>query len=244
MRWRSSSSTAFRRCRRRAPSPESQLDEAEAAHKSAEAQLNAIRSQIREDEVQLQYYRVIAPGAGIVGDIPVRQGDLVTPTTIITTIDQGDDLEAYISVPLEQATQLRPGLTVELLGADGEVTASNPITFIATRAEDSTQSVLVKATLRQAPPAIRVMQYVRARIIWSSDAGLVVPLVAVNRIGGQHFVFVAEEGEQGAVARQRAVSLGEVIGEDYVVRSGLKPGERVIVSNLQKIGDGSPVKPS
>ena len=81
-------------------------------------------------------------------------------------------------------------------------------------------------------------------MIWSNDPGLVVPLVAVNRIGGQYFVFVAENGEQGTVARQRPVSLGEVVGEDYLVRGGLKPGERVIVSNLQKIGDGSPVKPS
>jgi RND family efflux transporter MFP subunit len=221
-----------------------QLDEAEAAHKSAEAQLNAIQSQIRQDQVQLQYYRVTAPNAGIVGDIAVRQGDLVTPSTVITTIDQGDGLEAYISVPLEQGVALRPGLTVELLDADGEVIASNPVTFIAPRADDATQSVLVKATLRQAPPFIRVMQYVRARIVWSTDPGLVVPLVAVNRIGGQHFVFVAEQGEGGAVARQRPVTLGEVIGEDYVVRNGLKPGERVIVSNLQKIGDGSPVNPS
>jgi RND family efflux transporter MFP subunit len=221
-----------------------QLDEAEAAHTSAEAQLRAIQSQIREDEVQLQYYRVTAPTSGIVGDIPVRQGDRVTPATIITTIDQGDELEAYINVPLEQAVRLRPGLTVELLDSSGEVIASNPITFIAPRADDSTQSVLAKATLRPSPPSIRVMQYVRARVIWNTDPGLVVPLVAVNRIGGQYFVFVAEEGEKGAVARQRPVTLGEVTGEDYVVRKGLKPGERVIVSNLQKIRDGAPVKPS
>jgi RND family efflux transporter MFP subunit len=221
-----------------------QLDEAEAAHTSAAAQLNAIQSQIRQDQVQLQYYRVTAPTAGIVGDIPVRQGDSVTPSTIITTIDQGDQLEAYINVPLEQATRLRPGLSVELLDSSGEVIASNPITFIAPRADDTTQSVLAKATLRQSPPSIRVMQYVRARVIWNNDPGLVVPLVAVNRIGGQYFVLVAEEGDKGTVARQRPVSLGEVIGEDYIVRGGLKPGEKVIVSNLQKIRDGSPIKPS
>jgi RND family efflux transporter MFP subunit len=221
-----------------------QLDEAEAAHMSAEAQLNAIQSQIRENQVQLEYYRVTAPNAGIVGDIPVRQGDLVTPATVITTIDQGNELEAYINVPLEQATRLRPGLTVDLLDSNGEVIASNPITFIAPRADDATQSVLAKATLRKSPPSIRVMQYVRARVIWNNDPGLVVPLVAVNRIGGQYFVFVAEGEEQGTVARQRPVSLGEVVGEDYLVRGGLKPGDRVIVSNLQKIGDGSPVKPS
>jgi RND family efflux transporter MFP subunit len=221
-----------------------QVDEAEAAYTSAQAQVNEIQSQMRQDQVQLQYYRVTAPNAGIVGDIPVRQGDLVTPATVITTIDQGGALEAYISVPLERATALKPGLTVELLGPDGEVVASNPVTFIAPRADDATQSVLVKATLRDAPPTLRVMQYIRARIIWSNEPGLVVPLVAVNRIGGQYFVFVAEDGENGAVARQRPVSLGEVIGEDYVVRSGVKPGERVIVSNLQKLGDGAPVKPS
>ena len=220
------------------------VDEAEAAHKSAQAQLNAVQSQMREDQVQLQYYRVTAPTAGIVGDIPVRQGDRVTPTTVITTIDQGDALEAYINVPLEQATGLRLGLTVELLDPNGDIIATNRITFIAPRADDATQSVLAKATLQPSPPSIRVMQYVRARIIWSNDPALVIPLVAVTRIGGQYFVYVAEDSEKGTVARQRPVSLGEVTGEDYLVRSGLKPGERVIVSNLQKIGDGSPVKPS
>jgi RND family efflux transporter MFP subunit len=220
------------------------VDEAEAAHKTAEAQLNAVQSEIRENQVRLQYYRVTAPSAGIVGDIPVRQGDSVMPSTVITTIDQGEGLEVYVNVPLEQATRLRPGLTVELLGADGEPLASNPITFIAPRTDDATQSVLVRAMLREAPPSLRVMQYVRARIVWSNEPTLVVPLIAVNRLGGQSFVFVAEHGEQGSVAKLRPVTLGDVVGEDYIVRGGVKAGERVIVSNLQKIGDGSPVKPS
>ena len=163
---------------------------------------------------------------------------------MITTIDQSEGLEAYINVPLEQATNLRLGLNVELLDSEGMVIATTPITFIAPRADDGTQSVLAKATLRQRPPSIRVMQYVRARVIWNNDPALSVPLVAVNRVGGQFFVFVAEQGQQGVVARQRPVTLGEVVGEDYVVRGGLKAGERVIISNLQKIGDGSPVTPS
>ena len=221
-----------------------ELEQAETAHKTAQAQLNAIQSQIRESQVELQYYRVTAPAAGIVGDIPIREGDRVTPSTLITTIDTGEGLEAYINVPLERATELREGLTVELLDSAGQVIASTPITFIAPRAEDTTQSVLVKATLRSAPPTIRVMQYVRARIIWSTDPALAVPVVAVNRISGQYFVFVAEQEKQGFVARQKPVTVGEVVGEDYVVERGLKAGERVIVSNIQKIGDGAPVKPS
>ena len=221
-----------------------ELEQAESTHTNAEAQLAAVRSQIRETQVQLGYYRVTAPAAGVVGEIPVRQGDRVTPATPITTIDQAEGLEAYINVPLEAAMNLKPGLTVELLDGAGEVIAANPVTFIAPRADDATQSVLVKATLRQMPPGLRVMQYVRARIIWSNDPALAVPVVAVNRIAGQHFVFVAEKADQGFVARQKPVTLGTVVGEDYIVRRGLSAGDRVIVSNVQKIGDGAPVNPS
>lgn len=221
-----------------------ELEQAEAVHKNAEAQLAAVQSQIREHQVELQYYRVTAPAAGIVGEIPVRQGDRVTPATPITTIDQPEGLETYINVPLERALDLRLGLTVELLDNSGGVIASNPVTFIAPRADDATQSVLVKATLRQMPPGIRIMQYVRARIIWSTEPALAVPVVAVNRLAGQFFVYVAEPAQQGFVARQKPVTLGDVVGDEYVVRAGLKPGERVIVSNVQKIGDGAPVKPS
>ncbi|HVG73091.1 MAG TPA: efflux RND transporter periplasmic adaptor subunit [Vicinamibacterales bacterium] len=219
-----------------------ELEQAETAHKNAEAQLTAVRSQIKENEVQLQYYRVIAPVAGIVGEIPVREGDRVTTATPITTIDQAEGLEAYLNVPLERATELKPGLAVELLDDAGKVIASNPVTFIAPRADDATQSVLVKATLQRRPPGLRVMQYVKARLVFSNEPALVVPVVAVNRIAGQHFVFVAEGTGDKVVARQKPITVGTVVDDSYVVLRGLAAGERVIVSNVQKIGDGSPVK--
>jgi membrane fusion protein (multidrug efflux system) len=53
---------------------------------------------------------------------------------------------------------------------------------------------------------------------------------------------VVEGDEPGAVARQRAIEPGPVVGNDYVVESGLRAGERLIVSGVQRIGDGSPVK--
>ncbi len=221
-----------------------ELEQAQTAEKTAEAQLAAISSQIRETQVQLEYYRVTAPAEGIVGEIPVREGDRVTDSTLITTIDQAEGLEAYINVPLEHATELRAGLTVELLGQDGSVISSNPITFIASRADDATQSVLVKATLRTRPPGIRVMQYVKARIVWSNEPRLAVPVVAVTRVSGQYFVYVAEQGQQGFVARQKPITVADLVGEEYIVRSGIKEGERLIISNIQKLGDGAPVKPA
>ncbi|MEQ1757358.1 MAG: efflux RND transporter periplasmic adaptor subunit [Vicinamibacterales bacterium] len=221
-----------------------ELEQAETAAKTARAQLDTVAAQIRESQVELQYYRVTAPSDGIVGEISIRAGDRVTSSTPITTIDQAQGLEAYINVPLERAAQLRQGLTVELVDPNGEVISSDPVTFIAPRADDATQSVLVKATLRRPPTTIRVMQYVRARLIWSNEARLTVPVVALNRVNGQYFVFVVESGDKGQVARQKPVSVGEVIGDEYVVVGGLAAGDRVIVSNLQKLGDGAPVKAS
>ena len=221
-----------------------ELEQAESAYKNAEAQLAAVQSQIKENQVQLEYYRVVAPVAGIVGDIPAREGDRVTTATPITTIDQSEGLEAYLNVPLERATELKEGLTVELLDDSGKAVAANPVTFVAPRADDATQSVLVKATLQRRPPGLRVMQYVKARLIFANEPALVVPVVAVNRVAGQHFVFVAEAAKDGFVARQKPITVGAVVDDSYVVLRGLAAGDRVIVSNVQKIGDGSPVKPS
>jgi multidrug efflux pump subunit AcrA (membrane-fusion protein) len=119
---------------------------------------------------------------------------------------------------------------------------TNPITFVAPRVDDATQTVLVKSLMREVPPQSRVQQFVRARIIWRSAPGLTVPVTAVLRVSGQYFCFVAEQGPQGLVAKQRPVDVGDVIGNDYVVRGGLKPGEKLIVSGIQKIGDGAPVR--
>jgi multidrug efflux pump subunit AcrA (membrane-fusion protein) len=145
-------------------------------------------------------------------------------------------------VPLDRAPELRLGLPVQIVDTAGKVLATNTITFVAPRVDDSTQTVLAKAFLRDVPPMMRVQQFVRARIIWRKEPGLTIPIVSALRIGGQYFCFVAEPSDQGLIARQRPVQVGEVIGNDYVVTGGLKAGDRVIVSGVQKVGDGMPVK--
>ncbi|HUG44048.1 MAG TPA: efflux RND transporter periplasmic adaptor subunit, partial [Acidobacteriota bacterium] len=219
------------------------LEVAETARDTSEAQLRNIESQVRETRVELEYYRLTAPAGGILGDLEIRQGDRVTRDTVVTTIDEAESMEAYIAVPIEQAPHLRIGLPVELIDSTGSVSARNQITFIAPRADDSTQSVLVKSRLVNVPQGVRVLQYVRARIVWRSDPGIVVPVTAISRVSGQYFVFTVEQGDgEGYVARQKPVRLGPLVDGGYVVRDGLEPGERVVVSNLQKILDGAPVR--
>ncbi len=220
-----------------------EFDQAENQLRAAEAKLAALDAQVNEQRAELRYYRVLATQAGMVGDVPVREGDRVTSQTVITTIDSNQGLEAAIRVPLDRSRDLKIGLPVQLLGEDGTVEATNPVTFVAPRVDDQTQTVLVKARLRDAPPALRIQQFVRSRIIWNTAPGLTVPLTAVSRISGKFFCFVVEQGDHGQVARQRPIEVGEVHGNDYVVKSGVKAGDRLIVGGIQKIGDGAPVQP-
>jgi len=220
-----------------------EFEQAQNSLRVAESRLEALNAQVREQQVELQFYRVDAPQAGVIGDIPIRQGDRVTKSTMITTIDDNSGLEAYIQIPLDRTPDLRLGLPVQILDADGKVAATNPITFVAPRVDDATQTVLVKSALRQAPPSIRTQQFIRSRIVWRSTEGLTVPITAVSRINGKYFCYVVEKGDKGSVARQRPIEVGELLGNDYVVKSGLAAGDQLIVSGIQKIGDGSPVKP-
>jgi RND family efflux transporter MFP subunit len=221
---------------------QNELDTAQHNLESARANLAALDAQVREGRVQLQYYRVAAPTAGVVGDIPIREGDRITTSTTITTIDDKAGLEAYIQVPVDQAPDLRVGLTTQIIDPLGKVVATNPITFIAPRVDVATQTVLAKAFLKESPATIRVQQFVKLRVIWRAVPGVTVPITAVSRISGQYFCFVAEPEGNGLVAHQRPIAVGEIRGNDYIVTSGLKSGDKLIVSGIQKIANGAPVK--
>jgi RND family efflux transporter MFP subunit len=221
-----------------------EVEQFEAQLRSAEAQLKALDEQIKQQGSQLAYYRVTAPIAGTVGDIRVNVGDRVTKTTVLTTVDENDTLEVYINVPVPQAPQLKLGLPVRLVDDRGQVLATNKITFISPNVDTATQSVLAKAQLVEGRGQYRSDQFVRARVVWTTVQGLTIPVTAVSRINAQFFAFVAEKSAQGMQAKQKPVQLGEIIGNDYVLQSGLAPGEQLIVSGLQKIRDGAPVMPA
>jgi len=220
-----------------------EFEQAQNSLRSAEARLGSVDAQVREGRVELGYYRVNAPQAGVVGDITLRVGDRVTTTTEITTIDDNSALEADIQVPLNRTPDLRVGLPVQMLDSGGKPVATNPITFVATRVDERTQTVLVKSVLRDAPPAMRAQQFSRARIVWNNTPGLTVPITAVVRINGLYFCFVAEQTDQGLVARQRPIEIGALVGNEYILRSGVKAGDRIITSGIQKLGNGTPIKP-
>lgn len=218
-----------------------QLDQSRASLDAAKAQLLALQAGVNEQEAQLHYYKVVAPMSGIVGDVPVRVGDRVTNTTMLTTVDKPGALEAYVQVPIERAADLKMGKEVQILDDQGKSLAKGKITFISPQVDSSTQTILAKATVPNDNGLLRTAQFVHARVIWGTHAGVEVPILAVSRISGQFFVFVAGDKDGKSVAQQRQIKVGALDGNKYVVLDGLKPGDKVIVSDTQMLADGMPV---
>jgi len=219
-------------------------ERAETALRTAEANLKALDAQVQEQQVQLRYYTVSAPTAGVIGDVPVRVGNQVNPQTVLTTIDQNETLEIHISVPIERAPALKNGLPIRILSSDGATElATTKVNFISPHVDDQTQSLLVKGTVPNRGGQLRAQQYVRARIIWKTSDGLVLPVTSVLRINGRFFAFVAEDGGGGKlVAKQRPITVGAIVGDNYAVLDGIKAGERVVTAGAQKLADGVPIQ--
>jgi RND family efflux transporter MFP subunit len=217
------------------------LDNAQTNYDAAEAQLRSLEHQVTTQQVELHYYAVAAPSSGIVGDIPVRVGDRVAVTTLLTTVDEPGAVEAYIYVPADRARDLKMGVPVHLIDAAGRDLAESRISFISSQVDTETQTVLAKAIIQNGQANLRTAQQVRAQLVWGSHEGTVIPILAVTRINGEVFAFLAVKEGNGVVARQKLLKVGDAVGNDYAVLDGIKPGDHIIVSGLQFLRDGAPV---
>jgi RND family efflux transporter MFP subunit len=217
------------------------FEQAQQSFENSKADYESAVEMRKTQEQQLSYYTIRAPFDGVVGDIPVHVGDYVAPATMLTTVDENKDLEAYIYVPTERSGQVRQGLDVELMDNSGKVVDKTRINFLSPQVDSTLQGILVKAPVHSASEVLRNAQMVKARVIWSTSPMAVVPVLAVMRQGGQTFVFIARQQDGHLIASQTAVTVGDTVGNTYAVSSGLKAGDRVIVSSTQFLVNGMPV---
>jgi RND family efflux transporter MFP subunit len=219
-----------------------QLDQAQANYDAALANVNANRASIREQQEQLHYFTVRAPNDGIVGDIPVHVGDRVTAQTVLTSVTQGGQLEAYIYVPAEKVSEAKVGTKVAISADDKQPPVQTTITFVSPRMDPQSQLLLVKAAVPNSNGRFKNEQEVHARVYFRQLNAPTIPVTAVSRLGSQAFAFVVEAQDGKEVARQRPIQLGQLVGNDYIVLDGIRPGDRIVVSDTQTLADGVPVK--
>ncbi|MBW4454379.1 MAG: efflux RND transporter periplasmic adaptor subunit [Nostoc indistinguendum CM1-VF10] len=217
----------------------------------ARSQVSQAAAEVQAAQVQLQYTKVLAPFTGIVGDIPAKVGDFVERADQLTTLTRNDSLELNISVPIEEAKKLRLGLPVQMLNAQGLPTARGKLSFISPNASSDSQTVLVKANFGNSRNQLVNRQTVQTKVIWNERPGILIPVTAISRLGGETFVFVAQApaekpkpGAPSLVAQQKPVKLGVIEGNNYQVIQGLKAGEKIVVSGILNLTNGAPIAPA
>jgi len=100
--------------------------------------------------------------------------------------------------------------------------------------DNTTQTVLVKARIANSNDSLRQSQFIRARVVWGTHQNPQVPILAVSRLAGQYFAFVAEPQNGGSyLARQKPLKIGRRWGTITKSQEGIKPGDKVIVSGTQ-----------
>jgi len=219
------------------------LDQAEQAYSNSKADYESSVGLRKTQEEQLAYYTIRSPYNGVVGDIPVHVGDYVSSSTILTTVDEAGDLEAYIYIPTDRSSQVKRGLGVEIYDTNGKLLEKTAIDFLSPQVDPNMQGILVKAPVHSTSEIMRNAQMVKATVIWSTAPMPVVPVLAVTRLGGQSFVFLAKQANGHTIAMQVPVTLGDTVGNSYAVLAGLQEGDHVIVSSTQFLVNGMPVMP-
>ncbi len=220
------------------------------------------RQDLLARQADLAFRDLKAPIAGIVGDVQVKQGDVISAGAPFTTIIRNDRLMARVDVPAVFSNRLRVGQTVILMDpATGKPIARGAVNSLDPGVVAGTQSLLAKAEFANPDGLLRNGLRTRTRLVLDSRQELSVPFGAVTQISGQSFVY--EVGSLADLERrpgradletlrklpagttfalQTPVQLGPLQNNRYPVLKGLQSGARVITSNLINLRHGAPVK--
>lgn len=208
----------------------------------AKANIDQSRGNKGSVEQNLIFNRITAPITGMVGDFNKKKvGDYLKQGEALTTITNNDKFFLNINVPIENLPRLRIGLPVQILGDKNTPVVSGSISFISPLTEQNNQSITVKISFAN-DGSFKDEKYVRARLIWDSKPGILIPTNVVSSLGGQKFVFVAQKGEADTlVAKQVPITIGSIQGQQYQVLSGVNVGDRIVTSRILDLRNNTPI---
>jgi membrane fusion protein (multidrug efflux system) len=236
--------------------PQAQLDNDIQANAAAEAQVAAANAQLEQARLNLGFTKARSLIDGIAGLAKAQIGDLVGPTTVLTTVSQVQPIKAYFAISEQEYLKLsgrisavaegrkRPGekRTLELVLSDGRIYPQKGWVVMADRQVDvKTGTIRLAGAFDNPGSILRPGMFGRVRAVTDIDKGaLLVPQRAVVETQGSYSVVVVGPDNKASI---RPVKTGERVGQKWVITEGIKAGEQVIVEGGQKAKEGAPVRP-
>jgi membrane fusion protein (multidrug efflux system) len=233
---------------------QSQLDNDIQANRAAKAAVKAAEAQVEQAKLNLEFTDVKSSVDGIAGIAQAQIGNLVNPTTVLTAVSQLDPIKAYFSIGEQEYLHYADRINAEtqkaipsngppfiLILADGSLYPHKGVGLLTNRQVDSaTGSIQVICSFPNPHNILRPGQFGRLRAAAEVRRGaLLVPQKAVNELQGAYQLAVVGSDNKVSI---RPVRVGERVGQAWIIESGVKPGELVIVEGLQKVHSGSMVK--
>jgi RND family efflux transporter MFP subunit len=232
-----------------------ELDDAVQATHASEAQVQAAEAGVENTRLNLGWTKVYSPIDGVAGIAPVQVGDLVTPSTVLTTVSQVDPMK--VTFPITEREYLRYAdrineyrekgqapheLDLQLILVDGSTYPLPGHFYVVNRqVEQQTGTIQVQALFANPDAILRPGLYAKVRAPTVMRRGaLLVPQRAVQETQGMYQVAVLAADDKVAF---RTVKVGEQVDGLWIIDEGLKPGDRVVTAGLQKVRDGMVVSP-
>ena len=233
---------------------QSQLDNDIQANLAAKASVKAGEAQVEQAELNLEFTHVTSLVDGIAGIAQVQIGNLVNPTAVLTSVSQVNPIKAYFPISEQEYMHYAERINshnqqevpsdappFELILADGSIYPQKGTLLLTDRQVDvTTGSIRVVCAFPNPKNILRPGQFGRVRAAGDVRNGaLLVPQRAVTELQGSYQVAVVGNDNKVSI---RPVKVGERVDTMWILESGVKAGELVIVAGLQKVRDGSTVK--
>jgi membrane fusion protein, multidrug efflux system len=217
--------------------------------------VQAAKANVEQAELNIEWTKVTSLVTGIAGIAQVQIGNLVGPSSVLTSVSQVDPIKAYFTVSEQEFTDFhrrfpteatveeqRRRIPLQLLLADGKVYEQPGRIYFADReVNPATGAIRIAGVFPNPNNLLRPGGYGRIRAsVNTRNGALLVPQKAVIELQGSYQVAVVGDDNKVNI---RPVTVGERVGKSWIVTQGLKAGERVVVEGLMKVRDGSPVKP-
>jgi len=232
---------------------QSQLDTEVHAKLGANASVLAAKANVEQADLNLEFTKVTSLVSGIAGIARVQIGNLVGPSSILTSVSQVDPIKAYFTVneqvfldfhrrfPTEQTVQEeRKRIPLQLILGDGSIYEhTGTISFADREVNPATGTIRIAGIFPNPNNLLRPGGYGRVRLSVRTAAGaMLIPQRAVSELQGSYQVAVVSSDNKVSI---RPVTVGDRVGNLWIITDGLKAGERVIVEGLLKVRDGAVV---
>jgi len=249
-------------------SSKAKLMEKRAEFKQIKSELEQKRYRLKAEQSKFSDYSLRATFDGIIGDIPVKQGNFVDSSTKLGSLINIDLLEIKLEIPVEKASLLDQESYLEIFDLRNQVLGKSKISFISPSVDKDSQTVLIKSSYKNKGHLLKDQQKIRTRIVWEEKKGLKIPSEAVKKEGTNSFVFVLKEintkkyleARKEKIAKssrkskkkvnsqfvpreiylvhKTAVKLDYLDDYSYFVVSGLKENEKIVSSEIERLRDG------